>query len=164
MIPKVSLVAFLNSIASGLGQLREDNDANCTYEGDNNVLLQQTANWLLNLWSTMQKTKQSIAPLTPLRSASYLDSAESILRSKCLLETPQQWCDPRGIFRPPFLSSSFMFTNNFYLFRQRLWRRTNLLSAIYFVPPGIGSSNFKGLRRWMRSLPGTSPKPTIIGR
>lgn len=36
--------------AANLGELRNNHDPSCTYEGDNNVLGQQASNWLVRQW------------------------------------------------------------------------------------------------------------------
>uniref|UniRef100_A0A3P9L275 Acyl-coenzyme A oxidase n=1 Tax=Oryzias latipes TaxID=8090 RepID=A0A3P9L275_ORYLA len=56
-----------------LGSLRDDNDPNCTYEGDNNVLLQQTSNYLLSYAVHIQ---------SPLHSVDFLDDYQNILKTR----------------------------------------------------------------------------------
>ncbi|XP_026124474.1 peroxisomal acyl-coenzyme A oxidase 3 [Carassius auratus] len=63
-----------------LGFLRDDNDPNCTYEGENNVLLQQTSNYLLNWLQHKQQGKGRIE--SPLETVNFLEDMNSILQSK----------------------------------------------------------------------------------
>ncbi|KAL8581251.1 hypothetical protein ACOMHN_038351 [Nucella lapillus] len=63
------------------GELRDDNDPNLTYEGDNNVILQQTSNYLLSFVDTIRKNPgQAIE--TPLGSVEFLGQMEAVLSSK----------------------------------------------------------------------------------
>lgn len=61
--------------------MRNANDANCTYEGDNNVLMQQTSNWLLNIWLNLLKGNKSCCD-TPLGTVEFLKEADAILCEK----------------------------------------------------------------------------------
>ncbi|XP_067896016.1 peroxisomal acyl-coenzyme A oxidase 3 [Heterodontus francisci] len=63
-----------------LGDIRNDNDPNCTYEGDNNVLLQQTSNYLLS-W-IKAKHQGRVAIKSPLQSVDFLEDFNSILTQK----------------------------------------------------------------------------------
>jgi acyl-CoA oxidase len=62
-----------------LGDLRNDNDPNMTYEGENNVLIQQASNFLV---SVRGKGWGAFESASPLGTAAFLKDGEGILRSK----------------------------------------------------------------------------------
>jgi len=65
--------------ASGLGELRNNFDASLTYEGDNNVLIQQTSNWLLRQWN---KIREGEGVASPYNTVDFLSNATEILKKK----------------------------------------------------------------------------------
>ncbi|KAI4461789.1 electron transport oxidoreductase [Holotrichia oblita] len=80
--------------ASGLGDLRNDNDANCTYEGENHVLIQQTSNWLLKFWPLILK-RQNIS--SPLHSIDFFTNGLLILNTKFTARNINQLVIPENI-------------------------------------------------------------------
>lgn len=62
-----------------LGDLRNDNDANCTYEGENNILIQQTSNVLLN---SRSKGWQAFGDYFATGTTHFLKDGEKILQSR----------------------------------------------------------------------------------
>lgn len=78
---------------AGFGDLRDDNDPNCTYEGENNVLLQQASNWLL---SGRKNGCSQFAEISPLQSAKFLQSYDTIMKQKCNWKTAQEALDTQS--------------------------------------------------------------------
>lgn len=64
---------------SRLGDLRNDNDANCTYEGENNILIQQTSNVLLN---TRSKGWEAFSEYSSTGTTNFFKDGEKILQSR----------------------------------------------------------------------------------
>jgi len=73
-----------------LGELRNDNDANCTYEGENNTLIQQASNWLISL----RRNNADFVAVSPLETVSFLKDMDTILQSKGQERTPAEVLDP----------------------------------------------------------------------
>ncbi|XP_051897352.1 LOW QUALITY PROTEIN: peroxisomal acyl-coenzyme A oxidase 3 [Pristis pectinata] len=63
-----------------LGDTRNDNDVTSTVEGDNNVILQQTSNYLLSWLKTKQQDHVVIT--SPLQSVDFLEDFNIILSQK----------------------------------------------------------------------------------
>ncbi|XP_035479352.2 peroxisomal acyl-coenzyme A oxidase 3 [Scophthalmus maximus] len=74
-----------------LGDLRDDNDPNCTYEGDNNVLLQQTSNYLLSRLHA--KRRDGVRIESPFHSVDFLDDFHKILGTKFSATTMEECMD-----------------------------------------------------------------------
>lgn len=65
--------------ASGISDIRNDNDANNTYEGENHVLIQQTSNQLLKYWPQILNREKITSPL---HSVDFLSNGLNILGTK----------------------------------------------------------------------------------
>ncbi|XP_036128006.1 peroxisomal acyl-coenzyme A oxidase 3 isoform X4 [Molossus molossus] len=74
-----------------LGILRDDNDPNCTYEGDNNVLLQQTSNYLLDLLAGGGPGGPRCE--SPLKSVNFLQAYPAILGQRFEVTSLQDCLD-----------------------------------------------------------------------
>lgn len=74
-----------------LGDLRNDNDPNCTYEGDNNVLLQQTSNYLLGLLA--QGGPGGARFESPLKSVDFLAAYPALLGRRFAVASLQDCLD-----------------------------------------------------------------------
>lgn len=70
------------------GYLRDSNDPVQTFEGDNNVLLQQTSNHLLSVYEEFLKTNQ--IPETPLDTAGFLRRLNDISNLKFNAKSKQE--------------------------------------------------------------------------
>lgn len=86
----------LKILVSGIGDLRNDHDANCTYEGESNVLVQQTSNWLLKLWPMVLKGQK--LQKTTLNSVSFLSDAMKILKMKFRANSVEEAINPESKF------------------------------------------------------------------
>nr|KAF6430630.1 acyl-CoA oxidase 3, pristanoyl [Rousettus aegyptiacus] len=73
-----------------LGDLRDDNDPNCTYEGDNNILLQQTSSYLLGLAGGGPGGARI---QSPLKSVDFLDAYPALLDQKFTVTSLQDCLD-----------------------------------------------------------------------
>ncbi|XP_053694048.1 peroxisomal acyl-coenzyme A oxidase 3 isoform X1 [Sabethes cyaneus] len=81
---------------STIGELRNDNDPNCTYEGENNVLIQQTSNWILNIRS---KGYEKFAEVSPLGTVAFLKDTVNIQKSKATWKTPSDAVEIQGLLK-----------------------------------------------------------------
>ncbi|XP_005408827.1 PREDICTED: peroxisomal acyl-coenzyme A oxidase 3 isoform X3 [Chinchilla lanigera] len=75
-----------------LGDLRNDNDPNCTYEGDNNVLLRQTSKYLLSFLENREQ--DGVHFQSPLRTVDFLEGYPSLLGQRFQGTSMADWLDP----------------------------------------------------------------------
>lgn len=79
---------FLKS--ARIGDIKNTNDPTVTYEGDNNVLVQQTSNWLLRQWQMLLEEKKLSSLLGSCR---FLANKEEIVRRRFNVKNLQDICD-----------------------------------------------------------------------
>lgn len=93
-IANTSIIHGVLFLVAGIGDIRNDHDANLTYEGENHVLIQQTSNWLLKIWPEILR---GVKISTPMKSANFLTNALSILKNTRIRpKSVEELCAPES--------------------------------------------------------------------
>lgn len=93
-IANTSIIYGVLFLVAGIGDIRNDHDANLTYEGENHVLIQQTSNWLLKIWPEILR---GVKISTPMKSANFLTNALSILKNTRIRpKSVEELCAPES--------------------------------------------------------------------
>ncbi|XP_059618294.1 peroxisomal acyl-coenzyme A oxidase 3-like [Phlebotomus argentipes] len=79
-----------------LGDLRSDNDASCTYEGANNVVIQQTSNWLL---ATLFRGHEEFRSKSPYGSASFFADLPTTVQMKFHWRSVEEVIEPENLLQ-----------------------------------------------------------------
>lgn len=81
--------------AAGIGYLRDDHDSNNTYEGDNNVIVQQTSNSLVKFYNEQVKKRTELSSKNDLSvsQTSPYESMDFVLKAD---ETIKNYAMPRN--------------------------------------------------------------------
>ncbi|XP_067620286.1 peroxisomal acyl-coenzyme A oxidase 3 isoform X2 [Eurosta solidaginis] len=80
---------------AGFGELRDDNDANCTYEGENNTLIQQASNWLISL----RRNDANFEEVSPMGSVVFLKDMDAILRTHAAERSVHEVLQPDNLLK-----------------------------------------------------------------
>lgn len=96
--------------AAGIGYLRDDHDSNNTYEGDNNVIVQQTSNSLIKFYQEQVKKRVlntgdvSVSQSSPYESMDFVLKADETIKNYSMpLQGPRSLVEVLEAFR--FLAS-----------------------------------------------------------
>lgn len=148
-----------------LGDLRNDNDPSCTYEGDNNVLLQQTSNYLLSL---LEQRLQGGAHVTsPLKTLDFLEAYPGILSQKFVGSCKADWLDSAASLEAYHWLVCYLLQGSHQRYCQEKKSRGSDFEArnnsqVYFCRPlALAFVEFTVLQRFHTHVHSSSVPPTL---
>lgn len=120
-------------VAAGIGSIRDDHDSNNTYEGDNNVIVQQTSNSLIKLYQTQVKKRTSDSGDLTVSQSSPYETMDFVLRADEIISTYQM--PPNGPRQLDEIVEAFRFLAS-YLLKQtsdRLDEQMRMFNQSLFI-------------------------------
>ncbi|XP_046688935.1 peroxisomal acyl-coenzyme A oxidase 3-like, partial [Homalodisca vitripennis] len=124
---------------AGFAGLRNDNDASCTYEGDNNVLQQQASQWVVRLWGQRQEQRDQF----PLGSVDLLYRSRADHMSAA---SEREFCHPPVLLEAYEWLVCWLVEKTSQLYQSQVERGTDRFHGTEPLSSLSGQESLSGLR------------------